>query len=259
MKNQLNFPGFRRPTSDFGAVRTDFQTGPLMYELDLTTARSIGAGTVAILAIAGNALYVDQAADVGNATLIFQDDSNIRPARVYVAAGFNYRGPWTRLMIENTAQPGKMLRFFYGVDIDFQPGLNAQVQITGTVAVQEQGIAYAAGFASTAALAANTPQSVWTAAANVNGAILWRAGLMSNNTTPNLTLGAFICKAAAPAGVADGDVLMSTSARHQAQVALESSGGDQYATLRLAAGKRGDFIVSAAESSGYRSCLYTLL
>lgn len=259
MNDRPNFPGVRVPTSDFRAVATDLQTGPLMYEVDLASARSIGAGTALILKIAGNALYVDQASDVGNGTLIFQDDSNIRPARVFVAAGFNYRGPWTQLIIENTAQAGKTLRFFYGVDIDFQPGLNAQVQIAGTVAVQEQGIAYAAAFASSAALAAATAQNAIAAAANTGGYVAWAANINSRNAGTAFIDAALLAKATAPASVVDGDVLVDAGNQVYAAAAVSTGMGKLVRAVRVAAGKRADFISTGAETSGSRSLLYTLL
>ena len=128
----------KKPNSDFNATRDGRLSMPLYLDVDLTTARSItGTGANAALAIniSGNSFYVDaDTVNIGVATVHFQDTSlSSASAPFSVAAGFIASVPFTQILIENAAQPSKRLRVFYGVDIDFQAGVNASVAISGRV------------------------------------------------------------------------------------------------------------------------------
>lgn len=254
--NRLTFPGVRKPLSNFEAVKTDLQTQLLMYEVDLSTARSLAANTAAELRFAGNALYIDKASDVGNASIIFQDDSRLKPARVYVEPGFIARVPWTRLMIENAAQAGKVLRIFYGVDVDFVPGTSAGVNITGVVDVALQPYSYGASYRSINAQAANTPETVFSGAANLNGAIVHELSFAHFNATA-LPIPAYLAKTSAPTTVIDGDGILSADSIFQGPNI--SCSGRLRAPVLIPPGKGLYYISDVAEVSCSRSCLYTLL
>ena len=129
-----SFPGIEKPSIDFQPVRDQRRSMLLYYDLDLTNARSYAAGTHELLPVAGNSFYVDQNLTIsGEATAHFQDSVNAGSAPVFVNPGFIARVPFTQIIFENDAQPGKILRFFYGVDVDFIPGVNANIVLNSTV------------------------------------------------------------------------------------------------------------------------------
>lgn len=133
---QPRFPAMLRPTSDFQAVRDGRQTAPMYVDIDLATARTAGTSTCLELPIAGNVLYFDQRPGSGIATIYLEnDDRNDTPLTVF--AGFKAKIPFTRIYVENAAQPGLRLRLVYGVDIDLEPGIGAGVSVLNPVAVQE--------------------------------------------------------------------------------------------------------------------------
>jgi hypothetical protein len=134
---QARFPAMLRPTSDFQAVRDGRSTGPLFVDIDLSTARSVAAGTALELNIAGNLIYFDQRPSSGVATLYLEsDDRGMTPLTVF--AGWKAQVPFTRVFIENTAQTGNTLRLVYGVDLDLDPGTGAGVTITNPITVIDQ-------------------------------------------------------------------------------------------------------------------------
>jgi hypothetical protein len=256
------FPGFTSPDTDFGAVVDGRRAPVLVYEIDLSTARTYtGTGVNAALQIkiTGNSMFIDQASDVGNATMIFEGvQDNTAPlvrAAVFVQPGFVASVPFVNLWIANTAQAGKKLRIFYGVDIDFVPSVNASVAVSGSVNAVNYGQAYGASYKSITTLAANTPDTIFLPAANVNGAILWSAASYSRAAVAIQT--AFLAKTSAPASVIDGDSL--------AQMTLGENGTDVWTNLALPnpivvpAGKGLYFISAAAEAVAHRMALYTLL
>ena len=111
------FPGFETPSIDFNPVRDERRAKLFFVDVDLTTARNLAATTAEILNIAGNSFYVDQdPTNTGAAIVHFQDVTLSRAsAPVYTGPGFIARVPFTQLLIENIAQPGKRLRIFYGI------------------------------------------------------------------------------------------------------------------------------------------------
>jgi hypothetical protein len=264
--NALAKPSF--PAND---VSSRIKTELLSYEVDLSTARTFTslAQPFLDLNIVGNAFFVDQNSDVGNATVVFADQplpGTVVP--VYVQAGFIARVPFTRVMIANTAQAGKKLRFFYGVDIDFVPSINGTFSISGTVGVTptlgtngattDQGYIYGASYKSTTTLAANTPDTVFTPAANANGAIVWDCGF-SQRGTPGAAA-SFIAKNGAPATIIDGDVICQGD-----QWGVDASTPKSYIAgkmprvTRIAAGKGLYYISALIEDTTHRHCNYTLL
>lgn len=258
-----------KPSTDFAAVRDGRNSLPLWMDIDLTTARSIGgtgANAALSINIAGNSFYVDQdTANVGNATVHFQDTNlGASSAPLFVSAGFIANVPFTQILIENTAQAGKRLRIFYGVDIDFQAGINASIAISGAVQVNntldqkipmyESGIDYGASFKSSTLLAANTPETIFTPAANVNGAIVWTASAFS--LSGGVTHAAFVAKNSAPATTIDGDVL----SEHVAFVNTNHYACKISRAIKIGPGKGLYYIPGYAETTtAIRMALYTLL
>lgn len=253
--------GLGQPTTDFEAL-IDGRRSPLrVYELDLSTAHTFGgtgANAAVQLRITGNSFFIDQAPDVGNAYVIFegvQDDTgpNIVTA-VYVQPGFVSRVPFANVRIANTAQAGKKLRIIYGVDVDFLPSVNASVAVSGSVNAINYGAAYGAAYKSTTAMAANTPDTVFAPASNVNGAIVWSACAIPGGVAA--VLGAFVAKTSAPANVLDGDVIHIAGSNG----ATYGQAAPMANPVFIAAGKGLYWIPNTAESgTQLRQVLYTLL
>lgn len=258
-----------RPTTDFSAVRDGRTSMPLWLDIDLSSARSIAAGSSLVINIAGNSFYVDaDTVNVGVATLHFQDTNLGNSSAPFVAApGFVANVAFTQILIENAAQVGKRLRVFYGVDIDFRAGVNASV-ISGTVSVtntrsapvfiEGAGMNYGASYKSGSVMAANTPDTVFAPGANVNGAIIHRASFAAyNGSQPSLSC--YIAKASAPATNLDGDVILSTDQVTGIGAATMNQGKLEQ-PIRIAAGKGLYYISGAGEVNyAHRSVLYTLL
>lgn len=251
------FAGVRVPSSDFEAVNNGLLIQYEFTEIDLTNARSIAAGTQLEVPYEGNVIYADQNADVGNCTIIFQDTAKSlsKPARLYVQPGSNFQIPFTRFMLENTAQAGKVMRLFYGVDIEFKPGNTNNVQISGTVNVAETGSSYGASYKSTTGLAANTPDTVVAPGTNVNGLKVWKARWANRSAT----VAGFLAKASAPATVIDGDVIVGTNMDQYSSGGSASSSGWLDTPVIIPAGKGLYFISTTLEAEAYRSVLYTVL
>lgn len=260
-------PLLNKPSSDFNAVRDGRTSLPLYIDVDLSSARSIGANSALVLSIAGNSFFSDaDTTSGGNATVHFQDTSlGISSAPFFVSPGFIANVGFTQLLIENTVQAGKRLRIFYGVDIDFQAGVTASTQTTigntlaSKIPVAESGMEYGGAFKSIATLAANTPEVVFTPAANANGAIIHALQFtsVSGGGFPDVV---FIAKNAAPANVTDGDVIVSMDNIFNVG-ANNYCGGSLKNPIRIPAGKGLYAISAVAEFAGYsiRSALYTLL
>lgn len=260
------------PNSNFSRVRDGRASMPLYYDVDLTVARSIagkGANAALVLNLAANSVFIDaDTTNTGNAVIHFQDTTlGNASAPMFVSPGFIANVPFTQLLIENLAQPGKRLRIFYGVDIDFQAGVNASIAIAGVVtvnnslaqklAVYNAGFDYSTSYKSTTAMAINTPDTVFAPGANTNGAIVWSAEASSWSGS---AIGhAFIAKTSAPANQLDGDVIVQSAFGYVSTLAISKLCNP----VKIAAGKGLYFIANAAESAlpggTQRQVLYTLL
>jgi len=260
-----DFPGISKPSTDFGALIDGRRSYLSMIVIDLSVARNFGNGTAGQFRIAGNSFFVDQGGDVGNARVIFenvQDDSslsaNLNGGAVAVAplvnAGFVIKVPFTSIRVQNGVQAGKVLRVFYGVDVDFTPSLNANLAITGTVNAINYGQTYGASYKSNTAMLANTPDTVFTGAANVNGAYVWSAAAVT--TCAAINTGSYLAKATAPASAIDGDVIYLASA-----LAGQCSNGSQMPNAIFIAAGKGLFWISTGNEAApcLREVLYTLL
>lgn len=255
----------KKPNTNFSDVRDGQMSMPLYFDVDLSTARSIAAGTAMRLEIAANSFYSDaDTTNGGNATVHFQDISlATTSAPFFVSPGFIANVSFTQILIENVAQPGKRMRIIYGVDIDFQAGVNASIAIAGTVDVGnsidekipvfDAGFTYGASYASITTLAANTPDTIFTPAANTNGAIVWQGSSLSGEGSALAPV--FIAKNAAPVSVIDGDIISDYSSYNIGNSAMTKIPRP----VKIPAGKGLYFICGGAETVAFRSCLYTLL
>ena len=228
---------------NFQRVRDGRNALPFYFDLDLSTARSVAARTHFIANVAGDSFYADANPIAGNCVVHFQD-TNLDRAAVpfYVSPGFIANVPFTQMLIENAAQPGKKIRIVYGVDIDFQPGSIAQIAVTnsgGYTAVRPD--ISTGAYSVFGAITLNTPETVFTAAANTNGAILLSAQVGDSNAVADSKI-TILAKATAPANIHDGEVMLrafqnvqgTTMSAYYAQLQ-----GPQY----IAAGK-GLFVIS---------------
>ena len=111
---------------------------------------------------------------------------------------------------------------------------------------------YGAAYSSNVAIAAGVTSQVFSAAANVNGAIVWAAELFSGSAAAHSM--ALLAQIAAPLSVVDGDILLLIAAR------AAGVGQDRLnRPVFIAAGKGLWFFSFSLEDSALRSVLYTLL
>lgn len=252
----------KRPSTDFAAVRDGRQSLPLYIDVDLTTARSISGNNPLILNIAGNSFYTDaDTTNGGNAIVHFQDTNlGNASAPFFVSPGFIANVGFTQLLIENTAQAGKRMRIFYGVDIDFQAGVNASISINGAVSITnglvntrpESG---SISYTDLTIYAANAAQLVLSPGSNTNGLIVNQGNIVAQSTVPAICT--LLAKASAPANTGDGRVIFATD------TSLGGSywnAGSLKKDIYVPAGLGLYFITQSAESSySLHSCQYKLL
>lgn len=202
--SQDNFSGrLLLPNVDFGAVR-DGRRSPLFhYDVDLSVAHSVALGNPVILSVAGDSFYVDKNPSlIGSATVHFQDTTfGSAPAPVFCEPGFIAKVPFTQLLIENTAQPGKIFRFHYGVAIDFTPGASSSVNINGNVMIVPPS--YTGAGILTPLVPG--PNVIIPPASNVAGIILSQMNVGTEVTVNGLF--SVIARNAPPANISDADVI----------------------------------------------------
>lgn len=126
-----------------------------------------------------------------------------------------------------------------------------------TLATLRQPLASTGNFKNTGALAANTPETIFSAASNVNGAILLTAGF---NTFGNAALAnpVILAKATAPTSISDGEVYLAADYTNVFSTTYTDNGqiaGPQF----VAAGLGLYYITAAAGSGGIRFARYRLL
>lgn len=106
-------------------------------------------------------------------------------------------------------------------------------------------------------MGANSPLTVFTAAANVNGAILWSAG--ASDGVAGVFVQTFVAKATAPATAGDGEIIAQSLPTAGVSTTLYQS-IDLQQPRRIAAGLGLYFISSVAGSAGFfRHARFTLL
>lgn len=203
----------------FSAVRDDRLAKLRHVDVVLDAARDASAGTALDIEISGDAIYIDANPADGNARLFIQSSGNeAGEVPLYVSPGAIFNVPFTKLRIENDAQAGKKIRIVYGVGVEFQPGSVAQLTLAGDVALDAATLAaleYVSvrpeaptGSWAISAAYAGGATNIFTAAANVNGAILLDASLSSYNSGA-ATQSILAAKATAPASFSDGEILLS--------------------------------------------------
>lgn len=120
---------------------------------------------------------------------------------------------------------------------------------------QPNAARYASSYKSNTALAANTPETVFTPAANTLGAWVWLASFVQNAGSPGA---AFVAKTSAPTTVIDGDVIQSTSVQtYSGGIYFEC--GQLPTPVFIPAGRGLYFINTGLAAGALRSCLFTLL
>lgn len=129
--------------------------------------------------------------------------------------------------------------------------------VSGAVTVRPE--AQSAGFASTASLATNTAQTVFSAASNTGGAVLLSADIC-NYDGVNAGYPVFITKSSAPTSITDGSVVLGGKPQFVSGNAGVSATlpKEQY----IAAGQGLYFISNNAltvNNGQYRACRYVLL
>ncbi len=233
------------PTTNFSAVRDGRNSPDFYFDVDLTNARSINAGTALILNVAGNSFYCDANPTDGNAVVKFQDTNLDRVSTpFYASPGFIANIPFTQILIENVAQPGKKLRIVYGVDVDFQPGSIAQIAVTnagGFTSVRPE--AATGNFVDASTTVANTPITVFTPASNVNGAIVLSAGFTEYGALVGSPV--FIRKASAPTTPIDGVIVLAITTR-SANASTEFVAASTPQSIFIPAGQGLYFITNTA-------------
>ncbi len=251
------FPGIVKPGTNFDPIRDQRRALPNYVDVDLSTARSMAAGTALILPLAGNVFFIDQdTINTGIATVYFQD-TTARSTPITVGAGSIFRIPFTGLAVENTAQAGKRLRIIYGVDLDFLPALNANVAISGTVQTYYQPASF---WDDTTPLGINGSIFVYASGSNTNGAIIHCFESVATSAAVSATMGSsLVLKAGTPTSLADGNMI----AAGHGVIELTAP---TYSICRLAReirvppGQSLWFVNGpAAEGTAWRHCEYTLL
>lgn len=284
--------GYRLPKTDFNAVRSGQATPPRFIDVDLTNARSLAAGTQMEIPLSGNVLYIDVKSSSGNATIRFEDTTNSGvPFTIYPGSVFPLIG-YTKIGLENTAQPGMTMRLVYGVDQSFVPSnaagvtlLNSTLAVTqsgvwtisgilgqlaqraagglNALAIADQGDVYATSYTANAGMTGNTAANVIAAASNTNGYRLVRASFHWSGAVNYNNLIAILAKATAPATTIDGNGLASAGVTFTNGPIASSDFNSARAVLErpllVPSGLRLDFITLLADSQNVRSALYTLL
>lgn len=163
------------------------------------------------------------------------------------------------------------VKFYYG---DGDSGSNRFTgAVTGTLALDAATIAAliagkyivrpelsTGNFNNSAALAANTPLTVFTPAANLNGAIILSAEISDFDAT--FSSGGFIAKSSAPTSVNDGELILMSRTIGAYSTTNLISGGSLPKEQSIAAGLGLYFIRGSALSVSMpnsRSCRYKLL
>lgn len=241
-------PGYEKGPS-FDRARSQIAT-PFQY---IDVALDVAASNQ-IVNVAGNFLYVD-AASTGFATMEVNNQYNDPSAPFRISAGFGIEAIFKQLKLSWTAQAGKFIRLMYSTGDRIVP--TNSTTISGGVSVTQIGYQYVTSYKSITSLAANTPDTVFTPAQNVNGATLWRASFVTMSAA--FPAASFIAKAAAPASVIDGDVIVSPDS-FAVTAAVQIASGKLEAAIGIPAGKGLYFITATAEvaASVQRSALYTL-
>ena len=238
-------------SADFDRARFQLST-PFQY---IDIALDVAASNQQI-EIAGDFLYVDTVFDgVVTIELNIQQDAPMAPFQI--KAGFAMEALFKKLKVSWAAQPGKKIRILYSTGQKIIPSLTGSLIITGIVNTLEDGISYNGSYKSIASLASGTAEVVFAAAANINGALVYRSEFWENSATVHV-FGAFLEKATAPLLVTDGNVLCGVSGS-ALMAGNFATFGKSEKTFKIPAGRGLFYITNALAIASQRSCLYTLL
>lgn len=173
----------------------------------------------------------------------FFDDNSAQLGGIPCIPGLVIKMPMEYVYIVAPPQPGAVLVFNWGVFDVVPPFFD-----NGTAPAI--GSSYGAAYKSSTALVANTPDNIFAAASNVNGASLIAAGYdCGQGAQPAVMLAKL--SAVAPTGILDGDAYLQAS--NQAIISSLPN------AIRISPGRRFDRISGGADGSTYAYALYTLL
>lgn len=196
--------------------------------------------------------------------VVLSDFSGAQRARMAQAAASFYSKGVQFGVIQITSASAQTVRFAYGSGETGTRRSTGSVTISGAVALDAATLAAleqinvrpeapTASFNNQTAMAANTAQQVFSAASNVNGAILLGACLMSyaaSTSQPSL-----VAKATTPTSVTDGDVLLLGGHDTNANRAFVQLSIPQF----IPAGLGLFYITNVGETESFRTCRYKLL
>lgn len=154
-----------RASSDFNAVRSGQVARFQQFDIDLSLPRA-GDG-IGEFGIAGNFIYVDPAGNAGGSAFLFLEDLTNTSSKISVYPGFTCRFAFTRIRVENIAQPGKTLRLMVGTDVDFSPISSAGVAVLNPTTFAEAVESNIQHYQMT--LTPNSTGTIFTSAQNPRG------------------------------------------------------------------------------------------
>lgn len=265
------FRGYRTPADSdaLDRARSQISTGFAQVDIPMTVASASTPGNSngwMIFNVAGDFLYVDNdpVASAGLASLQFNVQQDAAGAKFYIQPGFTVRTVFKQLALSWAAQAGKSLRLLVGNGDQVWPAFTAQLAATinNTAAspanIAEQGFIYGASYKSNTALLATTPEPVFSAASNTNGATIWQAEGGAGSTVAMLDF-SLVCKATAPATSFDG-VIVAIGAPSACMAGFFFNAMRMARAVNIPAGLRADFMSQSAETgvAVLRSVLYTL-
>jgi hypothetical protein len=121
-------------------------------------------------------------------------------------------------------------------------------------------IRYGSTYKSNTSLAANTPETVFTPAANARGAIVWDASFVSYGASAAISGIGFVAKVSAPTTPIDGDVICQADSIANNGSSTFVAGSTKGKPFFIPAGRGLYFIAGAAEGANVqRQVKYDLL
>lgn len=163
--------------------------------------------------------------------------------------------------IEITSSTAQNVRIYIGSNKAAYLRLAGLVQVTSSISnpviVDNKGSSYGANYKSFTAIGAGATDLVFSAASNVNGAIVYLANFYSINAT-SVNNSGYLAKATTPASNIDGDLLVQLDNASSVGSNIISV-GKLSNTIRIPAGKALFYFSQVSETIGFRSVTYTLL
>ena len=229
---------------DFDRARSQIATPFLSITLALDTAQT----TPLVLPISGDFIYFDANASQGNVTLEVNNQYADQEAPFYCQPGFALHAEFKQIKLTWTAQVGKVCRILYSTGQQVIPAFAAQISLSGNspviagtapsatagLSVSPYGYTYGTSWKSNNALAGGGVDTVFLPAANINGAIVWRAESFTYGS--GAMAGSFLAKTAAPATIVDGDLIALAQGQNYGGTAFAANAKLE-APVRIPAGK----------------------